>query len=133
MISTTEVKNADETFRCSGCGAVIGTGITINAENPVDAQISYLTLCPTCKTALRDKLAISPKPFEFEHVRIVLEHEINILKADLKSIGNLWEKGFGLPLTIERLEEEKTSMFSVGYLHTLGSIKECERILEAIK
>lgn len=133
MIKTTEVKNADETFRCSGCGGVMGTYTTIDAENPVDAQISYLTLCPTCRTTLKDKLAISAKPFEFEHVRIVLEHEINILKADVKSLGDSWEREFGLPLTLERVSEEKTSILSMGYLHNLGSIRECERILEAIK
>lgn len=133
MISVKEAKNLDTTYRCEGCGNVTDTFTKIKGENIADDHITYLNLCHTCKTALRDKLVISPKPFEFEHVRIVLEHEINILKADLKALGNSWEEMFGSPVTLERVSEEKTSILSMGYLHNLASIKECERILEAIK
>ena len=133
MISVEEAKNLDKTYKCEGCGNVTDTFTKIKGDSIENDYVTRLNICPACKTTLRDKLAISTKSFEFEHVRIVLEHEVNILKADLKSIGNLWEKVFGIPLTIERLEEEKTSMFSVGYLRNLASIRECERILEAIK
>ena len=133
MISVEESKNLDKTYKCEGCGNVTDAFTKIKAESIENDYITYLNICPACKTTLRDKLTISPKSFGFEHVRIVLEHELNILKADLKSIGDLWEKGFGLPLTIERLEEQKTSMLSIGYLRNLASIRECERILEAIK
>ncbi|MCK5015333.1 MAG: hypothetical protein KAS66_16115 [Candidatus Omnitrophica bacterium] len=133
MIKTKEFNNISNTSTCSGCGNAVGRFTKIDAENPIDAQITYLTLCPTCRTTLIDKLAISPKPFEFEHVRLVLERELVILKADLKSIGESWEKIYGAPVTIERVTEEKTSILSMGYLHNLASIKECERTLEAIK
>ena len=133
MISVEEAKNLDKTYTCEGCGNVTDTFTKIKAESIETDHVTYLNICSACKTALRDKLNISSKPFEFEHVRIVLEHEINILKADVKSLGNTWEREFGSPLTLERLEEQKTSMFSIGYLNNLKSIKECERILEAIK
>ena len=133
MISVEEAKNLDKTYKCEGCGNVTDTFTKIKGENIENDYVTRLNICPACKTTLRDKLAISTKSFEFEHVRIVLEHEVNILKADVKSLGDLWEREFGSPLTIERLEEQKTSMLSMGYMHNLGSIRECERILEAIK
>ncbi|MCK5013954.1 MAG: hypothetical protein KAS66_09050, partial [Candidatus Omnitrophica bacterium] len=131
MISVEETKNSDETYKCEGCGNVTDTFTKIKGESIENDYVTRLNICPACKTTLRDKLAISPKSFEFEHVRIVLEHEINILKADVKSLGHLWEREFGSPLTTERLEEQSTSILSMGYLHNLASIKECERILEA--
>ena len=133
MIRTKEFDNISNSGNCNGCGKAVGRFTKIEAETPTDAQNIYLRLCPTCRTTLIDKLAISPKPFEFEHVRLVLERELVILKADLKSIGESWEKIYGAPVTIERVTEEKTSILSMGYLHNLASIKECERTLEAIK
>ena len=133
MIRTKEFDNISDSGSCNGCGKAVGRFTKIEFETPTDAQNIYLNLCPTCRTALIDKLAISPKTFEFEHVRLVLEREIVILKADLKSIGGLWEKEFGLPPTKERVTKHKYHMLSMGYLHYLASIRECERILEAIK
>ena len=133
MISVEEAKNLDKTYKCEGCGNVTDTFTRIKAESIENDYITYLNICPACKTTLRDKLVISPKSFEFEHVRIVLEHEINILRADLKSISNMWEIEFGLPPTKERVAEHKYHMISMGYIHNLASIRECERILEAIK
>ena len=133
MIRTKEFDNISNSGNCNGCGKAVGRFTKIEAETPTDTQNIYLRLCPTCRTTLIDKLAISPKPFEFEHVRLVLERELVILKADLKSLANIWEIEFGLPPTKERVTEHKDHMISMGYMHNLGSIRECERILEAIK
>lgn len=133
MIIVKRNENQDIHPYCDGCNRESTIFTYIEISNPISDDKKGLFLCPTCRSALKDELILTPNPCHFSYVEIVLKREIDILKVDLQCLSRQWKEEYGLPYTKDRLNKYKNGLLTVGIFRLVESINECERIIELVK
>ncbi len=132
MIIIKEVNSDECRAICQSCNKVVSHYFSIEIKEVLGEDTELLNLCPACKTTLKIGLNIASNNLSHDHVKATLEDQIVKLKTDLECIGKRWKKKFGLPLTKERVMEQKDAT-SIGYMLFVDTITEHERVLAALK